>query len=632
MSHPLLFKLFSNLYFFIVAAGICVLGIYFITTYRLSFNPEIVANGQDASLFTGCILFTVLILAGMLYRRFNFLFVQIFPLGIMPLLVAQIFGLTNLHSNQEYQTNLLLFILLYACLAALNVKQFHVILLIIICIWLFEGCIAYKQFFFNSHQLYMFSVTGTLLNSGVLACFLTIGLPLATYLIEAGIKCLSTFSTANKIFSRSSKEWNMIKWVMQFLLVVVVCVIDVIVKSRTALLGLTIGLLYNSYLHVKQPLKQILSTMSVLIKSIIVLLVLAVCIYAGYQMFFIKEMSAMGRVMKLEIAWKHLGDQFWWGTGFDQFTLKYPQWQMAYFHNTPIPHKKYFLTAEESFLLFNEPLQLFESIGFFRTVLLAPFLYLLFAAQSSRHPVLLINIKTALLITLVCSLTSYPLHVNVLLLILAVCCALIGKISTKNVIYTSIYNWLQIRLRTKYVFAAQFLTLIAIMLSVEISFAAFKRTQASSDALAIINSNDDFIIKKKKLDRLMTELAHNGKFLTQYGIFLKQDNAFIKKAICVLEQAKQHFISVETLLALGDAYYSARRYKEAQRIYVMLINFVPDNFGFRFKLLTVYIKMGDPNNVRLAARSILTMPVKIPSYTVDEIKERTRTIINQLNK
>lgn len=632
MKAPLLFSLFSNLYFFIAAAGVCVLGVYFITTYRLSFNPETVANGQHWSLFAGCILFTLLMLAGWLYQRFNFSFVQVFPLAITLLLVAQIGGLTNLYNNQEYQTNLLFFILLYACLTALNVKQFHFILLIITGLWLFEGCAAYIQFFFDSHQLYMFSVTGTLLNSGVLACFLTIGLPLAMYLIEAGIKWLSTFSAQNKILSRSSKQWNTTKWVVQSLLIVSVCIIDIIVKSRTALLAISIGLFYSSYLHFNQQIKQVLSNTPVFMKCIIVILVLAVFNYASYLMFFIKEMSAMGRIMKLEIAWKHLGDQFWWGTGFDQFTLKYPQWQMAYFHNKPIPPKTYFLTAEDSFLLFNEPLQLFQSIGFLRAVLLLPFLYLWLTAKSSKHPVLLINVKAALLITLVCSLTSYPLHVNIILLILTVCCALLGKISTNDVVYTSFYNFLQDRLITKHAFVAQFLTLVAIMFSVEISFLAFKRAQASSNALAIIDDNDDFVSKKKKLDRLMTELAYDGKLLTQYGIFLKQDDASIKNAVYVLEQAKQHFISVETLLALGDACYTSRSYEEAQRNYEMLVNFVPDNFGFRFKLLAVYLKMGDAVNVRLAAASILTMPVKIPSYAVDEIKDRTRTILNQLNK
>src|SRR5690606_24489416 len=79
---------------------------------------------------------------------------------------------------------------------------------------------------------------------------------------------------------------------------------------------------------------------------------------------------------------------------------------------------------------------------------------------------------------------------------------------------------------------------------------------------------------------------------------------------------------------LAECYQKNNKSALAEKTYECGINKVPNRFTIRFNLFLFYLDRGDKKEAILTGNKILTMPVKVPSGIVDQIK---RTVKIQLN-
>jgi hypothetical protein len=431
-------------------------------------------------------------------------------------------------------------------------------------------------------------------NSGIFSCYLVVHLPILHYWL----------------ISRGRNRFQIIFIILAF--TACLCAI-VFTKSRTALIAWIFLFVIKIVPFYREQLKARLTFFNKWHLFAIIFIVIGVLVTIGYYIILYKFDSAVGRLMKLQITFLHLFDEFWLGVGLGRFTWIYPQWQADFFHfNEHFAHP-YFFRADESFIIFSEFLQLFKELG---VILFAGVCYILirFFKASSDDKKLMQLTKTLMLTMLLFSLTSYPLHVNYFLYLVVICVSLhrFAKLKASSWLYRPV----QVKSSYK-IFYGLFLAIL-----LHSCFITFK--QARSTYITSSLQSDPYLSTEQiteAYEKAYPILSQDGKFLTEYGEFLASNSFKIDRAIQLLEEARLHYISSRTMLALSIAYIKKRDYVHAANNLNWIVSYLPNRFWPRYYLMTMYVKANNHKLAKEVADIILTMPVKIPSTEVERIKK-----------
>jgi len=137
----------------------------------------------------------------------------------------------------------------------------------------------------------------------------------------------------------------------------------------------------------------------------------------------------------------------------------------------------------------------------------------------------------------------------------------------------------------------------------------------------------------KEFENLHTKLNYNSKFLLAYGTFLinTNENEKIKKGIKLIEESQKKYISFQSLDMLSLAYLKIENYKKSIFYTQKLKHLVPSKFGTRLRLIKLLKAAQFHCEAVKEAKYLLSMPVKIPSIEVDEIKRHTEDILKEYN-
>jgi tetratricopeptide (TPR) repeat protein len=133
---------------------------------------------------------------------------------------------------------------------------------------------------------------------------------------------------------------------------------------------------------------------------------------------------------------------------------------------------------------------------------------------------------------------------------------------------------------------------------------------------------------KAVYERIGVLLNNDGRFMTDYGIFLLEDSADCRQACVILEKAKKLFISRSTIETLAEAYSKQGNDKKSIENYEWLCQYLPNKFRPRLHLLLLYNRTGDTVDAKKLAHAILAMPVKIPSPDVDNVKLEAEAVLS----
>lgn len=579
------------------AIAICtasVLYVYGAFFYRFAFNYETDLNGQYFSALIAVVGGAVIL--GLNIFRKNDNMVQYFGMIIIALLLLlSIFSDKYSFANEYWAVVLSVFIL-FACLLYLPARIIVVFPYFLVVMLLWQLWLAFEQMDGLTFDAGDLTLQGSLQNSGVFSCYLVVHLPLLYYVVF------------HQPILNSGLLSNLIQWLKVICFVTIVVFIAFIIyrsQSRSAIMGVVAAIISQCLFMYSRALKTWLRRLPkwATVTCIGFLILTASC--AAWYLFFLKKASALGRIMKWDIACQHIGDCFFTGTGIGRFSWYYPQWQAQFFATNPNPPKAYFLSAGESYIIFNEYLQLFETIGPIGFAGFALLLYWFFKTRSVEYARLLSAIKITMVVLLVTGFATYSFHINVFLVLLSICFAATAVISLKPI---SIRRGV----------------IIPVLLFGLAAYTTVTLYQKWKAAESWNNVREGRTLSASTLwPQLNKTLDRDGKFLTEYGRW-QLENGDPKAAIVTLEKAKQYFISRNTMEALATAYEQAGNYPSAIETRRWLCGYLPNRFAPKYELLKLYKKTGDTLGVHKMSNTILTMPVKIPSAEVDRIIDEVK--------
>ena len=353
------------------------------------------------------------------------------------------------------------------------------------------------------------------------------------------------------------------------------------------------------------------------------LLALPLLSLGGCFLFAMKKESAFGRLLKVQVIWNHITDNFWLGTGLGRFSWRYPQWQADYFKTNESPPLEYYLSADESYIIFNEWLQLFKETGIIGFLVFIALLIFMFRAKSKNHSRLLLAAKATVTAILVCGFTAYPLHVNALLFLLFFSFS-VAFMTGDNQLFFKKPRALSKPLARIFLLLVMLFAACASYVGVRRLAAVYKWNNLTE------NYSMPCVQRRAAYSALYPLLKHDGKFLTDYGDCLMRDCADYPQASMVLENAGKYFISQKTIYLAGYSCLQMKNFPKAIEHFGWLSNYLPNRFSPKFELLKIYKETGDTAKARETGRLILTMPIKIPSGEVDRIKQETKIIMRDL--
>lgn len=537
------------LYHGILISGLSALYVFVLWVYPVSFNFELDIHWHN-SLLSFSIALYAFFLAGALLLN-----IRLAPAEVAPAVIIAILPLLQAYANEH------LTVLASVLVAAAIMYRVHRMLWAVAFVaYLFQLGLGVWQY--AAH----YEPVGTLGNSGIYACYITVHLPLVMHALR---------------YLKLSKH------LLLFFIALNIALLYVNF-SRTAIISF---LLIMALTYARRLSRPVMVTALVLF--------FACAVIAGSHIFNGKRLSALGRVMKVDIAKQHLGDDILFGTGIGQFSYYYPQWQAAYFRQAKAPPADYYLSAGESYVLFNEYLQLYLEAGFIGLLLFCYGAYIFFKAPVDQGS-LASAAKIMAAGILACGFTSYPFHIIPMLLLLALCFVTVRPQA--------------MQVKRAYIFPALVLSLIAAFFSFE-RMVFVEQWKVAKNDYSLSRSNALNIYRS-----VYRKLHTDGKFLADYASFLMQEAGDCRLAAALAERSKQYFISAETYYTAAAAYKCLGNYDKAIENYRFMSWYIPVLYRPKYEMALLYKQSGNNQAALALARQIVDMPVKIPSPEINQMK------------
>jgi hypothetical protein len=349
-----------------------------------------------------------------------------------------------------------------------------------------------------------------------------------------------------------------------------------------------------------------------------VLILLVVVIY-------VKQDSSQGRLLIYKVSATIFKDHWLWGIGPGKFKAVYNLYQAKYFASHSIDSKEALL-ADNTFYAFNDTWQLLIEIGLVRFAGLA-MLILLFR-QYLRHLIdrkKMSSFKNGALAGMLCiiaaSLFSYPFHVfaiQILFLIyLAVLLFSVGKgtfIGRRKLVHR--------------IFQFAFLSMVLVfgfyginkMMFINKSGQAFELYRAGfkNEALNMYASLHQSLVTNGASDFSFAKQLYNSNRLNE-----------AKKIIAIV---KQRYVDNEVYKLSAAIALETGQFERAEKDYLTALYMVPNRMRSRYDLMNFYLIAKDTAKAVYWGKSLLKMPVKVPSGTTKNLQKETKNILLTLRK
>ena len=514
---------------YIVVTTLAIFYIYYLLFYPYAFNYQTDINDYYVIRFVlAIILFIYIILHSLILSstKFGAEFFIFFNLYFL---------ISNYNKGNEYS------IILFATMAIGAILYFgkpifpRALFAIILGALLLEIVLIIRQVIISSS---IYHLTGTFNNTGITAIYLTVHIPILEYFffyrkntIEIQIN-RKTRTGTGRYELKNDREYSVLIF---YTYLVLVFTYLLVVRSRISIAAFAVCAIIFIFNMQSQQLKKKWSLLSKKIKILNIILGVSTISIFVIWLLSIKKGSLYGHLLLFKIAAKNLTENFWFGTGVGHFTSQYPRWQANFFSSSSYSTTDW-LSASESYLAFNEYIQLFETVGILGFVFGSSILFVFFSLKSHSNKKLMIALKTTVLAILICGLSSYPFHVNVLLLLLIICIIIASSLKENNFStpWFPIYildkhtRFYRVCLIILYASSVQHLIISGVQL-----YSFYKWQTVSVNSLTIDETGKD------KLRKLYPVLKNDWKFLITYGTYLAKDSSSYADAIKILEEYKK---------------------------------------------------------------------------------------------
>ena len=461
------------------------------------------------------------------------------------------------------------------------------------------GILQYSEILttYNSN----FPITGSFFNPAPYAGFIALGSVFLLYDILHRKKIYSFF----RLYSSAKCSKKLTIFVVYFALLSFILTIFVlfISKSRAGLLAFVLSNLFF-YASYKKLFK---------IKYFLFILPTFVLSLVG--LYFVKKDSANGRLLIWKISANILPDNFFTGIGTEQFKAKYMLYQADYFSKKLVQDE--FILADNIVYTFNDLFQFILEQGFIGILLLL--LLVCSISKTNKNSLNLLGISILFCFSLF-GLFSYPTQIIPIELI-AVLGLIFSAFKQKNKFAIKNHKIFKI------IGCIAFLSLfLYFCISCKNKLHAYTQWKKAENLYYQENFTQTINVFKE----IYPILKSDGEFLMHYGKTLSLDNQY-QKSNNILENATKYINNTVIQTTYGDNYKSLKQYNKAEKHYRLACNMVPNRLYPKYLLVKLYQESNQLNKALKEASSLLSVPVKVPSYTTFQIREEMQKFIYEKN-
>ncbi len=377
---------------------------------------------------------------------------------------------------------------------------------------------------------------------------------------------------------------------------------------------------------------------STFVKITAVVIVLAIFSGGLFALYNMKKDSANGRVFIWKVTAQMIKQKPLFGHGLNKFDAHYMDYQADYFKKKPTSNESF--VADNTKYAFNEFLRITSETGVIGlTICLAILYFVLFGKSiqlSQKEKLLLISLRAAIVAIIVFALFSYPAKILPIklnfILFLSLSTNYIVPLRNIKLKNARINNVGLYKLKKPENGKTSFAQIIIIFLFLSVlyyvSVNGYKLYHANLKWKIAFTTYQMGAYKASLKDYVEAypSLRFNGDFLLSYGKALSMADEH-KKAINILEQAKNYYPNTILYTALGDSYKALSKTGKAETSYLQAWYMIPSRFYPKYLLAKLYYDTGQNDKATNIAEELLKKEVKIQSTAIEEIKDEMKKII-----
>ncbi|MDR2651283.1 MAG: O-antigen ligase family protein [Prevotellaceae bacterium] len=470
---------------------------------------------------------------------------------------------------------ILLFFVLQQAIPVLPARYLFGVFTLLATVLVFHGLLQYAGVF---HSANSFRITGNFDNPAGFAVALTCVFPYVFY-----------------FFKNSRRTVRYIAALTVF----VVFFTAILSGSRAAIVAciiVSVYFLFSEYSRLK--LKKTLK---------ILLVCVAIAIITG--LYSMKKDSADGRLLIWQTTWNMIKDKPLAGHGYGAFNAQYMLYQAEYFDANP--DSRYSELADNVLHPFNEYLLVLSEHGIVGLGIIVV-LGLFVVRSYCRKPDCTKFIALMSLLSLaIFSCFSYPFKypfswITICLNLVIICPA--TEISSRSRVY--LIEALMSAVASGLLFTGIILT------KAEIKWNTIAHQSLAGKTTKVL----------PEYDKLYAYLNRNGLFLYNHAAELHEVKEY-EKSLRVFDLCLKYYNDMDVQMLLADNYKESGRNDEAEKHLKLAAAMCPNRFMPLYRLVLLYKETNRNEEALALAQRIVDKKVKIPSSTVNAIKNKMLQLI-----
>ena len=499
------------------------------------------------------------------------------------------------------------YVLLRTNLSNHNQKSIIKIFYILSLTGIFQIIYSILQYYDITTTLFGYKFGGTFGNPGDLANFLAL-----TYSITLGL-----------LYIEKRKRRKILLGIILALHVFLI----VISFARTAWLATIASSIFILAINLKTaPLWLKIKSTFVKKKWLVPLILLSaitVLGFGGWKIYELKSASANGRLFIWQLCIQLIGEKPLFGHGYESFISVLRQAQISYFTLHPHDLKNGMLAANTVFA-FNDFLQFAVEYGILGgLLLLSPFIlpFRKIKLKNNSDKKILSIIRGFFIALFVCSMFSYPLQNQTIVIFLVIFLAIYSSLVQHTIFQFSFSPRLKIPLLSVLILACLFLAHFNYKKIVD----GLKWKKASN----LLSTNPQKAAEN--YNSIYNFMRHDQSFISNYGsVFFKTGE--YQKLVDYYEQYGYLNPSTDIFKMVGESYEKLEDYPKAEVYYRKASNLIPHLFVPRYKLFKLYLKMGEDEKALSEAEEISELKIKVYSDIVKNIKTEVNEYLFNLEQ
>lgn len=327
--------------------------------------------------------------------------------------------------------------------------------------------------------------------------------------------------------------------------------------------------------------------------------------------FFVKEDSSLGRVFVYKISFSIFKNNWLYGCGLGEFGRVYLQEQAKYFSLNSFDLKE-LLLADNTIYAFNDWFQFICETGVVGIISVSIFCYSLYCMHIIFDNIRFFWPKVIFLAILISAFFTHVFENQFIVLFLL------------TIFFSVIYNDTPFSKRLLHV---RFLLAAALIWGLCKEIKSFYLNSQLEEAINLSNSGQFY-----RSNLLLDNLRKNNNCNYECLFFYSRNSAKIGEvdnALKIMINLTKHRSSSLYYSLLADLYIEKDNLMEAERNLIHAIHMVPNRFEERHKLLEIYQRKKDTNQVNKVAMAIINLPVKFNSDRIEFIKKYSNQILNK---